>query len=166
MICNENIHELYGFVCGKKTVFVIEYVHSRIKEDDMNTIGENILTLRRGLGLSQEAVAEKIDVSRQTVAKWEAGESTPDLALAAELAAVFGISIDRLAGKNANGGKYIFGAVKIGERGQISIPKKCREVFGLQAGDYLMVLGDIDRGIAMMKLSDDMYRFDEGSDDE
>ena len=137
-----------------------------MRQDKMRRISENILAFRRENGLSQEALAEKIGVSRQTVAKWEAGESTPDLALAAELAAVFGISIDRLAGKNANGGKYIFGAVKIGERGQISIPKKCREVFGLQAGDYLMVLGDIDRGIAMMKLSDDMYRFDEGSDDE
>ena len=132
----------------------------------MNNIGKNILTFRRENGLSQESLAEKIGVSRQTVAKWEAGESTPDLTLASELASVFGISIDRLAGKNANSGKYIFGAVRIGERGQISIPKKCREVFALQPGDYLMVLGDIDKGIALMKLSGDMYRFDEGSEEE
>ena len=56
--------------------------------------------------------------------------------------------------------------MRIGERGQISIPKKCREVFDLQSGDYLMVLGDIDKGIALMKLSGDMYRFEEGSDEE
>jgi len=155
---------MLGFVCGKKGDFVIEYVHSRIKEDDMNTIGENILTLRHGLGLSQEAVAEKIDVSRQTVAKWEAGESTPDLSLAAKLAAVLGVSIDRLAGRTG-GGKYIFGAVRLTERGQISIPKKCREVFGLEAGDLIMVLGDIDRGIALMKLSGDMFEFEEQSSD-
>ena len=126
----------------------------------MNTIGENILTLRRGLGLSQEAVAEKIDVSRQTVAKWEAGESTPDITLAAKLASVLGVSLDRLAGRT-NGGKYVFGAVRLSERGQISIPKKCREVFGLEAGDLLVVLGDIDRGIALMKMTGDMFEFDE-----
>ena len=130
----------------------------------MSNISENILTFRRENGLSQEALAEKIGVSRQTVAKWESGESTPDLALAAELAAVFGISIDRLAGKQANGGKYVFGAVRVGECGQIIVPKKCREVFGLQPGDYLMVLGDIDRGIAMVKISGDMYRFDDGDE--
>ena len=47
-----------------------------------------------------------------------------------------------------------------------SIPKKCREVFGLEAGDYVMVLGDIDRGIALMKLSGDMFLTDEGSDED
>ena len=130
----------------------------------MSNISENILTFRRESGLSQEALAEKIGVSRQTVAKWESGESTPDLALAAELATVFGITLDRLAGKYVNGGKYVFGAVRLGERGQIIVPKKCREVFGLQSGDYLMVLGDIDRGIAMVKISGDMYRFDEGDE--
>ena len=132
----------------------------------MSNIGENILTFRREKGMSQEALAEKIGVSRQTIAKWESGESVPDLALSAELASVFEISIDRLAGKDKKNGRFIFGAVRIGERGQISIPKKCREVFGLQAGDYLMVLGDTDRGIAMLKISGDMYKFDEGDSDE
>ena len=120
----------------------------------MSRISENILAFRRENGLSQEALAEKIGVSRQTVAKWEAGESTPDLALAAELAAVFGISIDRLAGKNANGGKYIFGMTKVGERGQIVIPKHAREVFDIEPGDRLMVMGDTDKGgIALAKVN-------------
>ena len=50
----------------------------------------------------------------------------------------------------AENGKYIFGVVKVGERGQIVIPKEAREQYGIKAGDSLMVLGD-DKGIAMLK---------------
>jgi len=50
----------------------------------------------------------------------------------------------------ANNGKFIFGVVKVGERGQIVIPKEAREQYGIKAGDSLMVLGD-DKGIAMLK---------------
>ena len=50
----------------------------------------------------------------------------------------------------AENGKYIFGVVKVGERGQIVIPKEAREQYNIKAGDSLMVLGD-DKGIAMLK---------------
>ena len=43
-------------------------------------IGKNILTLRKIRGLTQEELAEQVGVSRQAVAKWENGESVPDLA--------------------------------------------------------------------------------------
>lgn len=39
-------------------------------------------------------------------------------------------------------GHYIFGTVKVGERGQIIIPKEARQVFDIKAGDTLIVLGD------------------------
>lgn len=48
-------------------------------------------------------------------------------------------------------GKQIFGVVKIGDKGQIVIPKEAREVFGLKPGDSLLVLGDISRGLALVK---------------
>ena len=48
-------------------------------------------------------------------------------------------------------GHYIFGTAKEGERGQIIIPKDAREVFGIQAGDTLIVLGDEKWGIAVTK---------------
>lgn len=48
-------------------------------------------------------------------------------------------------------GHYIFGTVKVGERGQIIIPKEAREVFGIKAGDILIVLGDEKWGIAVTK---------------
>jgi len=49
------------------------------------------------------------------------------------------------------GKKHIFGTVKVGERGQIVIPKEARETFDIKPGDTLMVLGDEGRGIAIVK---------------
>ena len=48
-------------------------------------------------------------------------------------------------------GHYIFGTVKVGERGQIIIPKEARQVFDIKAGDTLTVLGDEKWGIAVTK---------------
>ena len=45
-------------------------------------------------------------------------------------------------------GKYAW-TVKVGERGQFVIPKEARDVFGIRPGDTLLVLGDVDRGIAI-----------------
>ena len=50
----------------------------------------------------------------------------------------------------AEKGKYIFGVVKVGDRGQVVIPKEAREVYGIKAGDSLLVLGD-SRGMAILK---------------
>ncbi len=47
--------------------------------------------------------------------------------------------------------KFLFGVVKVGEKGQIVIPKEAREVFGIEAGDSLLVLGDRNKGIAIVK---------------
>ena len=46
--------------------------------------------------------------------------------------------------------KYIFGVCKIGEKGQIVIPKQARDLYGLKAGDSLLALGD-ERGMALVK---------------
>lgn len=122
-------------------------------------IGENIQKLRRDAKLSQEELAEKIGVARQTVAKWENGTTVPDIYACMAMAEVFEVSLDTLAfePKHPNPAKHMFGAVRIGERGQIVIPKKCREVFGLSTGDLLLVLGDEERGIALVKLTVDMF---------
>lgn len=48
-------------------------------------------------------------------------------------------------------GKHIFGTVKVGERGQIVIPKEARELFNIKPGDTLLVLGDEEQGIAISK---------------
>jgi len=48
-------------------------------------------------------------------------------------------------------GRYMFGASKVGERGQIVIPKEARDLFNIKPGDMMLMLGD-ERGIAMIKL--------------
>lgn len=51
----------------------------------------------------------------------------------------------------SNREKQIFGVVKIGDKGQIVIPKEAREMFELKPGDSLLVLGDKTKGIALVK---------------
>ena len=55
-------------------------------------------------------------------------------------------------------GHYIFGTVKVGERGQIVIPREARDKFDIKAGDTLLVLGDEKWGIAVTK-SDVLQKF-------
>ncbi len=62
------------------------------------TFGERLMKLRRAKGLSQEALGDMVGVTRQTVSKWERGDSTPELEKLVELARVFGVSLDELAG--------------------------------------------------------------------
>ena len=57
--------------------------------------------------------------------------------------------------KNLTKDRFIV-SVKVGEKGQIIVPKEAREMFDISPGDTLMVLGDKERGIALMK-SDDVY---------
>ncbi len=116
--------------------------------------------------MSQEELAERIGVARQTVAKWENGTTVPDIYACMAMTDVFEISLDALAleEKHPNPAKHMFGAVRIGERGQIVIPKKCREIFDLKPGDMMVLFGDEERGLALVKLSVDM--FDENEEDD
>ena len=51
-------------------------------------------------------------------------------------------------------GKHFFGSVTVGERGQIVIPKKAREVFRIKPGDQMLALGDEERGLALVHQRD------------
>lgn len=122
-------------------------------------ISENLQTLRKKNKLTQEEVAEKVNVSRQAVAKWESGETAPDINNCAALAKLYNVTVDDLINytDEFNGamiapkGKHIFGTVTLGERGQIVIPKKAREVFNFKPGDELLLLGDEEQGLALVK---------------
>jgi len=59
--------------------------------------------------------------------------------------------VDDLVAPRCEKAKHIFGSVKVGERGQVVIPKEAREIFDIKPGDILLVLGDIERGIALVK---------------
>lgn len=129
-------------------------------------LNENLLTLRKLHHYSQEAVAEKIGVSRQAVAKWETGETVPDIGNCVALARLYDVSLDDLVqfSQTETGipippkGKHLFGAVTVGEKGQIVIPKKAREIFEIKPGDKLLVLGDEAQGIGIVK-ADIMMKF-------
>ena len=60
------------------------------------TLAEKILSLRTERGMSQDDLAEKLDVSRQSVSKWETAQSTPDLDKIIKLANLFGVTVDEL----------------------------------------------------------------------
>ncbi len=58
------------------------------------SIGEIIKTKREELGMTQQEIAEKLFVSRQTVSRWESGSRCPDLITAKKIANVLGITVD------------------------------------------------------------------------
>lgn len=57
--------------------------------------------------------------------------------------------------KDVRNGRFIV-SVKVGPKGQITIPSEARKMFNINEGDTLMVMGDINRGIALVK-SDEFY---------
>ncbi len=126
------------------------------------SFADNLTMLRKINNLSQEELAEKIGVSRQTLSKYETGESLPDIEKCRALADAFNVSVDDLISyeKNDNEsmglgvppkGKHVFGMVKVGDKGQIVIPAKARKIFDINPGDNLIVLGDEGQGIAIIK---------------
>ena len=127
-----------------------------------NNIARNLSILRQSHKYSQEEVAEQIGVSRQAVAKWETGETIPDILNCDALAHFYDVELNDLIHHDpdetnlgiAPKGKHIFGTVRVGERGQIVLPKKARDIFKIKAGDVLVVLGDESLehpGLALMK---------------
>lgn len=122
---------------------------------------DNLITLRNLVGFSQEEVAEKIGISRQAYAKWEKGVTIPDVEKCAALAKLYGVTVDSLLKFEPSSeeqtialgpsGKHIFGTVTMNEKGQIVIPKGARDVMKLQSGERLIVLGDENEGLALVK---------------
>lgn len=76
------------------------------------TMGQRLLALRTQAGLSQEALAEQLEVSRQSISKWETDSSIPDLDKLVRLSEIFGVTLDEL--------------VK-GEAGSVSMPQSGAE---------------------------------------
>ena len=120
-------------------------------------ICDNIQILGKKRSLTQEGLAELVGVTRQTIAKWESGESAPDLALAGRLAGVLDVTLDDLVEApreeledDSLKGKHMFGFVTVGDKGQIVIPVRARRMFGIVPGSQLIVLGEEGQGIAIV----------------
>jgi len=75
------------------------YFFHKETEGEKMKFSENLIQLRKTRGWSQEELGYKLDVSRQTVSKWEMGETTPEMRKLIKLAEIFEISIDSLVGE-------------------------------------------------------------------
>ena len=60
------------------------------------TMGERVTALRKGRGMTQEQLAERLNVTRQSVSKWELDQATPEVGYAVALCDLFGVSLDYL----------------------------------------------------------------------
>lgn len=132
-------------------------------EADMNIhIADNIRTLRRKNDYTLEQLAEIIDVSRQTIAKWEIGETLPDIANCVKMATLFKVTLDefvtmqvdrpeKMADDSKNG--RVMGIVDVETDGRIIIPDQIRDLFEIQSGEKMLLLADKNQGIAIVKCS-------------
>ena len=123
---------------------------------------DNLVALRKIRGYSQDELADKIGITRQTLSKYETGESLPDIEKCKLMADIFGVTVDALISYDNSDsenlglaippkGKHVFGMVKVGDKGQIVIPTKARKIFDINPGDNLIILGDESQGIAIIK---------------
>ena len=91
---------LCGFGIRNKTLrdFFRRLLYNRIRKggENMTNIGKNISSARKKLGITQEGLAEKLNVTRQAVSNWENGKSEPDIETVSKLSEIFGISSDEL----------------------------------------------------------------------
>ena len=93
-------------------------------------ISSNIAALRKKHRWTQEALANKVGVSRQTIAKWEAPGGNPDISSCIRLAQAFDVAIDDLVNGDTSfvsmldrPGKYIFGTVVIDQDGRLALER-------------------------------------------
>ena len=101
----------------------------------------------------------------QTLSKWETGEAFPDINKCKLLADIFNVTMDELVNYESEWegmtvppkGKHAFGIVTVGDKGQIVIPAKARRLFQIEPGDKMIVLGDENSGIAIIKEKDFLH---------
>lgn len=122
----------------------------------MAVMMNHLKVFRSKIGMTQEEVAEKVGVSRQAVAKWEKGETQPDINSCVKLTDLFGMSLDMLVrGLEEDtrvDGHRLMSCVKMNDKGQITLPVSVREAFQMKPGDQILVLADTEKGIALVNM--------------
>ena len=122
---------------------------------------DNLIALRKMKGLSQEELAGIINVSRQTLSKYETGESLPDVEKCKQIADVFEVSLDDLVNYESKDtglgvppkGKHMFGMVKVGDKEELGLIQIYTPNGKQNLISYLV--GTSDNGINKLKL----YKF-------
>lgn len=116
------------------------------------TLGQNIQNARRAQGLSQEALAEKIGVSRQALGKWEKDTALPGLDNLQALAAALGIGVDALLGaENADPAvpAVTLDALRDLLAARDAEEKRRRRLWGCAGGAAFIILAGLLAGVAL-----------------
>ena len=112
---------------------------------DMKKVGEQIVSLRKNKGLTQNELGERLGVSFQAVSRWERGESLPDVSILLDLANVLETSVDHIL----NGGQKIMnykGKITVNDcKNGIMCIKKCGELLGKDNMIYRSAIEGINR---------------------
>ena len=125
-------------------------------------IADNLKFLRYKNGYTLEALAEIISVSRQSVAKWESGDSVPDIINCVKLASLYKISLDELVNmslKDVISSDFmqedgrICGVLEIQPENTLHMPEVVMDMFHLHCGDKVLLLADRQQGMALVKCS-------------
>lgn len=88
-------------------------------EDIKNIVAKNITELRILNNMTQAELAEKLNYSDKTISKWERAESSPDISVLVDIAAIFGVSLDYLVGA-----ENIDDAVKVNKQEEVKYNRK------------------------------------------
>lgn len=86
---------------------ILKALIESILEENTMSIGSKIMFYRKRLGITQDALAQKLEVSNQAVSKWESGQCCPDISLLPLLADIFGTTIDELFGREAQSAEFV-----------------------------------------------------------
>ena len=122
-------------------------------------IADNLNLMRQKSGYSLQALADIFSVSRQTIAKWEMGDSYPDLMNCMKLASLYKVSLDELVNKPMREiqnsdflslDNKIGGVIDVSEEGTIRIPDTVLEMFDIHPGEKVLLLADKKQGIALI----------------
>ncbi len=115
-------------------------------------MADKIVELRKKNGWSQEELAEKLNVTRQSVSKWEGAQSTPDLSKVVQMAELFGVSTDYLLREEREEAEYVAESWEE-SRGEIPLRRVSME----EAHGFLMVSAEnarrVSRGVMLCILS-------------
>ena len=103
------------------------------------TLPERLIKLRKAAGLSQEEVADKLELTRQTVSKWETGQSSPDLDKVLPLCNLYGVTPDELLHDGGSDEADELKAQRDAERAEELLEKSVakKKTIGILSGVFL-----------------------------
>lgn len=104
------------------------------------SLGKRLLDLRKSKQLSQEEVADKLNVTRQTVSKWETDQSTPDFDKIIPLCALYGVSSDQLLTGNAQNVEEKIENVENKEESSLNYETRKKRAIGIGVSVFLYIL--------------------------